>query len=261
MYFHITIREDHHHYLRFALNNSRFQFTALPFGLLTAPRVFTKCLAPVAAYLRTQGIAVFPYLDDWLLAAPSRSKIASATRLTLNLFNHLGLQVNWERSLLTPTQSIQHIDALLDSKKVRAFLPPDHIPKFKSLISILSSPFGISTRCSTSSRFDGIHHFGDITCVSKNEISSSMVSVTIQPSIGQPKQTAVGHTRACPTTHLVDKMPQSPNRQAISSTASHRADHYRCQSHGMGCLHSLWSPAEKTMHINLLELLAIFKVC
>lgn len=35
------------------------------------PHVSTTCLAPVAAYLCFQGITIFPYLDDWLLVAPS----------------------------------------------------------------------------------------------------------------------------------------------------------------------------------------------
>lgn len=44
----------------------------LQFGLKSAPQIFTKCLAPVAANLRSRGIQVFPYLDDWLLKAPSK---------------------------------------------------------------------------------------------------------------------------------------------------------------------------------------------
>ena len=68
-YFHISIHRDHHRFLRFAIGDRVFQFQVLPFGLSTAPRVFTKCVAVVCAFLRTLGIEIYPYLDDWLLVA------------------------------------------------------------------------------------------------------------------------------------------------------------------------------------------------
>ncbi|KAG6931685.1 ORF 3, partial [Chelydra serpentina] len=66
-YFHISITPPHRRFLRFVVCKTHYQFTALPFGLCTAPRVFTKCMAVVAAFLRCQHIHVFPYLDDWLV--------------------------------------------------------------------------------------------------------------------------------------------------------------------------------------------------
>ncbi|CAJ0931053.1 unnamed protein product [Ranitomeya imitator] len=41
-YLHIPIFPPHQRFLRFAIREDHFQFTALPFGLATAPRVFTK---------------------------------------------------------------------------------------------------------------------------------------------------------------------------------------------------------------------------
>lgn len=41
-YLHIPIQPDHHKYLRFCHNGRPFQYKALPFGLSSAPRVFTK---------------------------------------------------------------------------------------------------------------------------------------------------------------------------------------------------------------------------
>lgn len=37
------------------IGNRVYQFKSLPFGLSTTPRVFTKCLAPVTAFLRQRG--------------------------------------------------------------------------------------------------------------------------------------------------------------------------------------------------------------
>ena len=66
-YLHVPIFPGHFKFLRFALGHRHFQFVALPFGLATAPRVFTKILAPVLANLRSQGILVMAYLDDLIV--------------------------------------------------------------------------------------------------------------------------------------------------------------------------------------------------
>ncbi|KAG6932858.1 hypothetical protein G0U57_020428, partial [Chelydra serpentina] len=66
-YFHIAIYPPHRRFLLFVVDQRHFQFVVLPFGLSMAPRVFTKCIAVVAAALRRRRIQVFPYLDDWLI--------------------------------------------------------------------------------------------------------------------------------------------------------------------------------------------------
>ena len=66
-YFHIPILKRHQRYLQFTVGQEHFQFAFLPFGLTSAPWVFTKVMAVVAAYLHRLGIPVYPYLDDWRL--------------------------------------------------------------------------------------------------------------------------------------------------------------------------------------------------
>ena len=53
--------------LRFCHNGTAWQFTVLPFGLSTSPRVFTKILKPVLAYAHLHQVKLHMYLDDWLL--------------------------------------------------------------------------------------------------------------------------------------------------------------------------------------------------
>ncbi|CAJ0954485.1 unnamed protein product [Ranitomeya imitator] len=65
-YLHIPIFLPHQMFLRFAIQEDHFQFTALPFGLATAPRVFTKVMAAVMAILHSRGVVMLPYLDDLL---------------------------------------------------------------------------------------------------------------------------------------------------------------------------------------------------
>ena len=66
-YFHIGIHPADRRYLRFCHNDTSWQFTVLPFGLSTSPRVFTKILKPVLAYAHLHRVKLHMYLDDWLL--------------------------------------------------------------------------------------------------------------------------------------------------------------------------------------------------
>ncbi|XP_018409532.1 PREDICTED: breast cancer type 2 susceptibility protein [Nanorana parkeri] len=72
-YLHIPMAEEAQRLLRFAIQGPgqtlHFQYKALPFGLSSAPRVFTKVLAEALAPLRLHGIGVIPYLDDLFFAS------------------------------------------------------------------------------------------------------------------------------------------------------------------------------------------------
>ena len=65
-YFHVPIHQTSRKYLRFAFENEVYQFRVLPFGLNTAPQIFTRLGHTLTGYLHSLGISVIPYLDDWL---------------------------------------------------------------------------------------------------------------------------------------------------------------------------------------------------
>ena len=64
-YFHVTIHPRHRKYLWLIFQDNIYQVRALLFGPSTPPQTFMNCMAPVAAYLRLQGIQVFPYIIGW----------------------------------------------------------------------------------------------------------------------------------------------------------------------------------------------------
>ena len=66
-YFHVAIDPRDRKYLRFAYDGTVYEFQVLPFGLSTAPRTFTRLVRAVGAYLKTCGVNLFQYLDDWLV--------------------------------------------------------------------------------------------------------------------------------------------------------------------------------------------------
>ncbi|VDI26145.1 Hypothetical predicted protein [Mytilus galloprovincialis] len=74
-YFHIPIHKHYRKFLRFSILGKKYQYRALPFGLRSAPRIFTKGMAVVGAFLRKQMIHIFMYLDDWMLKNSSKGKL------------------------------------------------------------------------------------------------------------------------------------------------------------------------------------------
>ena len=63
-FLHIPIHQSRHRWLRFKVNNQAYVFRCLPFGLSTAPRVFTRVVKAVVGYLRRNGVQMHQYLDD-----------------------------------------------------------------------------------------------------------------------------------------------------------------------------------------------------
>ena len=55
--------------MRFHIQGQSYQFKALPFGLSTAPMVFTVVAKEVKLMALRQGIRIHQYLDDWLVRA------------------------------------------------------------------------------------------------------------------------------------------------------------------------------------------------
>jgi hypothetical protein len=133
-YLHVPIHEADRRWLRFQLQGSSYEFQCLPFGLSTAPRVFTRIVKAVGAFLRSQGIQVAMYLDDWLITAGSRELCLRHTHQTLHTLQRLGFLVNEAKSNLTPTQTPIYLGAQLDLAEGRVYPTQARV---NSLISVV----------------------------------------------------------------------------------------------------------------------------
>ena len=103
-YLHIPIHPNSRKYLRFCHRSQVFQFTSLPFGLATAPQVFTMPVKEVKLMALTRGIRLHQYLDDWLIRAQSQKEAQVNTQTMIDLTQSLGWIINQEKSELYPAQ-------------------------------------------------------------------------------------------------------------------------------------------------------------
>ncbi|CAJ0920785.1 unnamed protein product [Ranitomeya imitator] len=139
-YLHVPIFPGHHRFLRFAVQRDHFQFVALPFGLATVPRVFTKIMAALMAILRVRGLVLFPYLDDILIKAPSFAQAHESLSIVLDTLARFGWLVNRKKSCLIPSQRIIFLGMLLDTRQSRVFLPKDKRSSLCRDIRLLQGP-------------------------------------------------------------------------------------------------------------------------
>ncbi len=133
-YFHIQIAPHHRRFLRFAFENTAYQYSVLPFGLALAPRTFSKCVDAALSPLRAGGMRILNYLDDWLILAQSRDTLLSHIDSLLIHLESLGLCVNRRKSILAPSQSILYLGVCIDSLEMRARLSRERVAAISSYL-------------------------------------------------------------------------------------------------------------------------------
>ena len=105
------------------------QYRSLPFGLASGPRLFTKLMKPVVAIIRRLGVKLIIYLDDILLMNQSREGLIKDRDSLLYLLHNLGWLINWNKSVLQPTQKLEFLGMEVDSTSMMVSLPRDKIEK------------------------------------------------------------------------------------------------------------------------------------
>lgn len=133
-YFLINMHESSKKYLRFKFEQHTYEFQCLPFGLSSAPYIFTKLLKPVVSYLRSKGFFIVNYLDDFLCLGSSYSDCLNCVTETVNLLTNLGFVINHQKSQLIPSQCQQFLGFELNSLNMTIGLP---LEKRKKILNLL----------------------------------------------------------------------------------------------------------------------------
>ena len=101
------------------INRPSRRLPSHPFGLATAPRVFTMIVKEVKLMALSNGIRFHQYLDDWLIRAQSQEEAKVNTQTVVDLTQSLRWIINQEKSELKPTQVFSfvgyeyHLDSAL----------------------------------------------------------------------------------------------------------------------------------------------------
>ena len=130
---HIPLHPRHQQYFRFRWKGTLYQWQVMPFGYRDAPRIFTKMMAVVAKEARRRGLRMVVYIDDILLMAPTKEAAAQARDTFLQILKDFGFTLNATKSVLTPSQVMEFLGILIDSRNMTFSLPPRKIEKIMEL--------------------------------------------------------------------------------------------------------------------------------
>ena len=263
-YFHIPIHNQSRKYLRFHVQGQTYQFKALPFGLSTAPLEFTVVTKEVKLMALQQGIRIHQYQDDWLVRANSYQLCLHHTKVLVVLCQKLGWIVNMEKSELEPKQVFDFVGYQFDllEGKVRPTLDRRQAltAKIKELLSGPTCPvrkimslIGLLTATEKQVHLDRLH-MRPIQWHLKNNwrVPESMEKVIPIPKSLHP------HLRWwLEKSNVLRGQPLHPVKHALQlfTDASKEGWGAHLNEH---TARRDWSLPESKLHINLLELKAIF---
>jgi hypothetical protein len=133
-YYSVNVQHSFRKYLRFEYQGELFQFTCLPNGLSSGPRVFTKLMKVPLSYLRkNHNVNISCYIDDVFISDDSYSKCLENAKKTAQLLQELGFTIS-EKSVLRPTQIIEHVGFVIDSQKMQISLPSKKVENILKFI-------------------------------------------------------------------------------------------------------------------------------
>ena len=135
-FLHIPMNEDSRKYLRFRWLGQLYEWIVLPFGLTCSPRVITKVLKPVVAFLRsTWGILISIYIDDIIIQHTDPSQCSLHAQLVALLFNSLGWSFKPEKCEIIPTQKFSHLGFDFDTTTMLITCPAAKISRLQEICS------------------------------------------------------------------------------------------------------------------------------
>ena len=152
-YHHIEISQDHQTILGFcwrspdSTNEVFYVFTVLPFGLATAPYIFTKLIKPLVKHWRIQGTCIAVFLDDgWAIVQDKERCLITTQSVRRDLCN-AGFVINEEKSVWEPTQVVDWLGITWNSLLGTLKIVDRRIVKItKTIDGIINADFKLSAR-------------------------------------------------------------------------------------------------------------------
>jgi hypothetical protein len=119
-------------------NGKFYRFLVLPFGVSSAPMILTKALKSTVKKIREAGIRINIYLDDILIMAQTQQQLRAHMTTTIQQLNQDGWRINFKKSTLDPSQSIDYIGAhIISNPHVQMSLIQESYDKLRSALHLL----------------------------------------------------------------------------------------------------------------------------
>ena len=132
----VPVHPDDHSLLGVRWGEEVFIDTALPFGLRSAPKIFSAVADALAWILQKKGVAhQLHYLDDFLLVGPPDTSVcAQALQCTLDTCQELGVPVAAHKTE-GPSCQLTFLGIQIDTIKMELSLSPDKLARITMTVS------------------------------------------------------------------------------------------------------------------------------
>ncbi|GJP59917.1 hypothetical protein CLOP_g15789, partial [Closterium sp. NIES-67] len=114
-YHHVDIHPSCWKFLGFQFGGHSYCFRSLPFGLATAPFIFTQLIKQLARRWRTTEVRVIPYVDNILFLCHSEADAQETCNHIIGDLRNAGLR-NTKKSHLQPTQCLRFLGLELNTE-------------------------------------------------------------------------------------------------------------------------------------------------
>ncbi|CAI7803878.1 unnamed protein product [Closterium sp. NIES-54] len=133
-YHHVDIHPCCWKFLGFQFDGRSYVFRSLPFGLATAPFVFTQLIKQLARRWRALGVRVIPYVDDILFLCRTAADVRTTGQMVVQDLSKAGLVINSKKSHLQPTQQLRFLGVELDTQRGQFSIGPERGASLHSTI-------------------------------------------------------------------------------------------------------------------------------
>ena len=264
-YYSIPIHEDDQSLLAFQFDKRYFVYTAMPNGLASCPRDFTKICKPIYSTLRKMGLEILGYIDDTFLKVQLYQDCVYAVDNTVQLFTDLGFFVNIEKSVFKPSKQVVFLGFWLDSELMIVKLTEEKADKLilkctqllecdEASIRDVASVVGTLNAASAGVEYanlfiKNLERSKNVALKEKKGDFDKFMVISPQMKVDllwwvKNVKTQVYH---------VERLTISV---VIHTDASLLG--WGCKSDDESSANGRWNATESTFHINCLELLAIF---
>ena len=149
-YHHIDIFDSHQTYLGFSWDikgaTKYFVFTVLPFGLSSAPFVFTKVVRPLVKHWRSHAVKISCFLDDGLGIAYTYQDALSCSNFLKTTLINSGFVPNVTKSIWIPCKRIIWLGIEIDTNNNILSIASSRITSILNKIEFLTNKIYISAR-------------------------------------------------------------------------------------------------------------------
>ncbi|KAK6036610.1 reverse transcriptase [Cooperia oncophora] len=138
-YHHVRIAQNHTDLLGFHWEDKYYKFLCLPFGLSSAPYIFTKLLRSFIKVWRAQGRGIAIYIDDGIIFERSRAACAETVSIIRSDLKRAGWFFAEDKCKWDPSQSCTWLGFNIDLSAMSISVAPERLAKAVHRLDVMRS--------------------------------------------------------------------------------------------------------------------------